>query len=338
MGASIQPTARTPLPARVYRQLALGGFQSGAELARQLGVSRTAIWKSVVSLRGLGVSVHAVRNRGYRLPLLCEPLDAAKIRASMPEETRARLRRLDTLWALPSTNAALLERTDLPLGHSDVLTAEHQSAGRGRRGRVWLAPPGGAICLSLSWNFAQLPRDLGALGLAVGVCALRALRACGAQGVRLKWPNDLVLEQGKLGGILIEMRAESGGPAYVVIGVGINVALAAALRSQIAATGTQAADLAAAGVEPGPRNALIAALVRDIISGLLVFELEGLKPFAEEWQRSDALRGRSISVLGAEQSTRGIARGIDGNGALVLETADGLKRLISGEVSVRPDR
>lgn len=338
MDATPRQAAGVPLAARVYRQLAGGGFQSGTELARRLGVSRTAVWKSVVSLRELGVSVHAVRNRGYRLPLLCEPLDTGKIRAALPAETGARLRRLETVWALPSTNAALLERTDLPAGRSDVLVAEYQSAGRGRRGRVWLAPPGGAICLSLSWSFVQLPRDLGALGLAVGVCALRALRACGAQGVRLKWPNDLVLEQGKLGGILIEMRAESCGPAYVVVGVGINVALAATLRSQIAATGTQAADLAAAGVTAGPRNELIAGIVREVISGLLAFELDGLKPFAEEWQRSDALRGRSISVLGAEQSTRGIARGIDGSGALLLETTEGLKKLVSGEVSVRPER
>ncbi|MGB6450350.1 MAG: HTH domain-containing protein, partial [Steroidobacteraceae bacterium] len=130
---------RRPLEARVHAQLAQGGFHSGTDLARHLDVSRSAIWKAVVSLRERGLAVHAVRNRGYRLAEPCEPLDAAKIRAALRAGAQRRIRRIEAVWSLESTNAALLERTDLPPGLADVLLAEHQTAGRGRRGRVWLA-------------------------------------------------------------------------------------------------------------------------------------------------------------------------------------------------------
>ena len=118
-----------------------------------------------------------------------------------------------------------------------VVLAEHQTGGRGRRGRAWIAPPGGAICLSLAWQYPDLPADLSALSLVVGVAAVNALASLGVAGVRLKWPNDLVTADGKLGGILIEMRAEAGGPVHLVVGLGSNVMLDEAARAAVAATG-----------------------------------------------------------------------------------------------------
>ena len=325
-----------PLAARVHAQLSRGGFHSGADLARRLGVSRSAIWKAVGSLKALGLAVHAVRNRGYRAPLPCEPLQAEQIRTRLPGRIRERVRHLEVVWSLESTNAALLGRMDVAPGAADVLLAEHQSAGRGRRGRSWLAPLGGAICLSLGWSFPQLPRDLAALGLAVGVCARRALAGRCRDPIALKWPNDLTISDRKLGGILIEMRAEAAGPAYVVIGLGINVALGKHVREQVEATGTAPADLETAGADPRPRNEIAAALIAAILDGLVQFQLEGLRPFIEEWKEADALRGRPISVHWGETTTRGIARGIDASGVLLVETPHGLQKLVSGEVSVRP--
>jgi BirA family transcriptional regulator, biotin operon repressor / biotin---[acetyl-CoA-carboxylase] ligase len=326
-----------PLEAQVHAQLAQGGFQSGAELARRLGVSRSAVWKAVVALRERGLIVHAVRNRGYRLAAPCEPLNAAKIRAGLHKGVRERIRDIETVWSLESTNAALLERSDLPPGLADVLLAEHQTAGRGRRGRAWLASPGGAICLSLAWCFQQMPRDLSALGLAVGVCALRALRRHVKEPIALKWPNDLTVGDRKLAGILIEMRAESAGPAYVVIGIGVNVALGEAVLARIAETGTRATDLKSAGADPVPRNALAAQLITEMVAGLTVFQSEGLRPFVVEWEAADGLRGRAVSVRAGERSARGIARGIDIGGALIVETPQGLQMFVSGDVSVRPE-
>jgi len=329
--------SQQPLKARVYAELARGGFRSGTELAGRLAVSRSAVWKAVVALRDLGVSVHAVRNRGYRLPVPCELLDGEKIRRALAGAPGRRVRRIDVAWSLGSTNAVLLEQSGPPPGVADVLLAEHQSAGRGRQGRIWLAAPGGALCLSLAWSFAQVPRDLGALGIAVGVWTQRALGGRATRAIELKWPNDLTVEGRKLGGILIEMRAESGGPTRVVIGIGINLALGAPALAQIAAAGTQATDLKAAGGDPAPRNVLAAELIAQLVMGLEQFEREGLGPFLDEWKAADALRGRLVTVHAGTAQARGVARSIDAGGALLLETRDGLRRFVSGEVSVRPE-
>ena len=335
--------AAQPLVARIFRKLAPGGFHSGAALAAQLGVSRNAIWKAVGTLKALGVIIHAVRNRGYRLAVPTAPLDAKLIREQLNSTARSRLRQLEVAWELQSTNSTLFARTDVPPEHCDVLLAEVQSAGRGRRGRTWLASPGGALCLSLGWSLGQMPRDMGALGLVVGVCALRALRAHVPAGVQaatplqLKWPNDLICENRKLGGILIDMRAEAGGPAYVVIGIGINAALDATARTQINAAGTEPCDLQSLEVPTLQRNAVAASLIECLARGLTVFEHEGLRPFREEWQSADALLGRAVNVTTVQETTRGVARGIDLDGALLVETPHGLVRFVSGEVSVRAE-
>ncbi|HEX3836719.1 MAG TPA: biotin--[acetyl-CoA-carboxylase] ligase [Steroidobacteraceae bacterium] len=332
-----------PLPAQVFRKLGPGGFQSGAQLAQQLGVSRNAIWKAVGILKQHGVAIHAVRNRGYRLAVPTAPLSAPAIRDGVEPQARARLRQVEVAWQLDSTNSTLFARTDLPPGRCDVLLTEVQTAGRGRRGRSWLATPGGTLCLSAGWTFGQMPRDLGSLGLAVGVCVLRALRehlpaaVLARTPLQLKWPNDLQCDARKLGGILIDLRAEAGGPSYVVIGVGLNVALDEAARAQIGATGTQPCDLRSLGVSPLQRNEIVTSLIQCLIRGLIVFEYEGLKPFREEWQHADALRGRTVSVATVQEGALGIARGIDIDGALLVETPKGVVRFVSGDVSVRAE-
>ena len=328
-----------PLTAQVHAELAAGGFRSGAELARKLGVSRNAVWKAVRVLRELGLSVHAVPHRGYRLPVPCEPLEPAAIRAALAAPARRRIHRLEVVWSVESTNAVLLARGDLPPELADILIAEYQTAGRGRLGRTWHAPPGGSICLSIGWSFPELPPDLAALGLAVGVCALRAVRAHIPNGrLALKWPNDLIFDDRKLGGILVEMRAESAGPTYVVVGLGLNFALGAKLLEQVAATGTRAADLASAGADPRQRNALAAALAGEVVEGLARFRHEGLGPFLEEWRAADSLCGRAVTVRTAQTSQtswQGIGRGIDASGALLVETAAGIQKVLSGDISVR---
>jgi BirA family biotin operon repressor/biotin-[acetyl-CoA-carboxylase] ligase len=332
-----RPAEAAPLVAEVFARLADGRFHSGEELAGKLRVSRSAVWKAAGALRALGAELEAVRNRGYRLSAATEPLAAAVIRALLPRDVREQVVRLEARWSIASTNSALLERAGPRNGASEVLLSEYQTEGRGRRGRAWLAPPGGAVCLSLSWMFREVPPDLGALGLVMGVCALRALEALGVRGAALKWPNDLLLEERKLGGVLIDLRAESAGPAYVVIGIGLNVALGAEVLRKIAAAGLPAADLASAGPDARSRNRLAAGLIAECVRGLAEFERGGLKPFIEEWRSADALRGRPVDVRAVEGTTsRGLARGIDVHGALMVETPQGIRRFISGDVTVRP--
>lgn len=327
----------TALIERVFAQLADGQFHSGEELARDLGVTRSAVWKAAGSLRDLGMSLEAIRNRGYRLSVATEPLDAVRIRSTVPRDVAGRLRELDVKWTVDSTNTQLTSRDPPVPGIAEVLLAEVQTAGRGRRGRSWLAPPGGAVCLSLAWTFPEMPRDVGALSLAIGVCVLRALKAASVENVRLKWPNDVLIDDRKLGGILIELRAESAGPVSVVVGIGLNVALGEALLEEIAKTGLRATDLASTAVPGLSRNAIAAALIEHCVRGLTEFEREGLRPFVEEWRRADALRGRDVTVHAAEDGARGLARGIDLSGALLVETPQGLRKFIGGEVSVRPE-
>ena len=326
-----------PLIERVFAQLSDGQFHSGEDLAQALGVSRSAVWKAVKSLRDLGATLHAVRNRGYRLAKSSEALAAERILERLSNAVRTHVRGLEVVWTVGSTNTELLSRPNPPNGSSEVMLAEYQTAGRGRRGRAWLAPPGGSICLSLSWTFRDVPADLGALGLVIGVCELRALRKLGVIDAKLKWPNDVLVDERKLGGILIELRAESGGPACVVIGIGLNVALGAPLLAKIAETGIAATDLVTAGLVEPSRNAVAGALVDSCIDGLLEFERDGLRPFIENWRDADALQGKMVDVKGAVgEVTRGLARGVDLHGALLVETAEeGLKKFVSGDVSVR---
>jgi len=337
-GGSAHPAARdpTPLTALVFAALCDGRFHSGEQLARSLGVSRSAIWKAAGALRELGATLHAVRNRGYRLAGASEPLDAAKIRAALARDVRQHVRSVEATWSTASTNSVLLARANPPAAMSEVFLTEYQTAGRGRRGRAWLASPGGAICLSLSWTFREVPRDLGALSLVIGVCALRALRELGVAGAGLKWPNDLLHGERKLGGVLIELRAESSGPACVVIGIGLNMALGAALLEKISETGMAATDLASAGLAQASRNSVAAALVSACLRGLRAFEREGLTPFIEEWRTADALRGRPVDVTAGDGVAHGLARGVDVHGALLVETPQGVRRFISGDVTVRP--
>jgi len=294
------------------------------------------VWKAVSVLRGLGTPIKAVTHRGYHQSGAPAPLALAVINAQLTDAARAMLRQGAVRWSVPSTNDELLLQRAPAAGQFDFLLAEHQRAGRGRQARRWLSPPGGGLCLSLAWTFKALPRDAGALSLAVGVCVLRALHRFAPLAVRLKWPNDLVSADGKLGGILIDLRAEAAGPAVVVIGIGLNCTLGAPLATRIRATGTEPVDLARLGVEHCDRNRLAALLISDIVAGLTQFEREGFAPFAASWRAADALAGRAVTVSGPQGQIVGHARGIDEDGALCVQTRDTLLRFLSGDVSVRP--
>jgi BirA family transcriptional regulator, biotin operon repressor / biotin---[acetyl-CoA-carboxylase] ligase len=324
-----------PLVSAVFTALADGRFHSGEALALRLQVSRSAIWKAARALRALGAPLQAVRNRGYRLARSGEPLEAGAITRQLPRAVRPSIGRIDVAWSVASTNTVLLSRPNPPPGTSEVALAEVQTAGRGRRGRAWLAPPGGSLCLSLSWTFGETPADLSALGLVIGVCTLRALQDLGVAEAALKWPNDLLVGGRKAGGILIELRAEGGGPACVVIGIGLNVVLGRELLEAIRATGTAATDLASAAAVPLSRNAVAAAVLGRCVAGLQAFARSGFLPFAAAWQEADALAGRAVSVTAAESVVKGLARGIDAYGALLVETPQGLQRFVSGDVTVR---
>jgi BirA family biotin operon repressor/biotin-[acetyl-CoA-carboxylase] ligase len=321
----------------LLRLLADGREHSGEALAAPLGVSRAAVWKQVRQLSAWGLSVEAVAGRGYRLSAPLDLLDESVLLASLPDRARDRLRRLELVDELASTNETLLAVTDLAPGRADVCLAEFQTDGRGRRGRQWLAPFGSGICLSVSWCFAEAPPQLSALSLAAGVAVRRALSGLGIDGIELKWPNDILWRGRKLGGILCELRIEAAGPAYVVIGLGVNVRLPPAVRAAIVETGIEVAsiDEIAEGGLPA-RSALAAALVNQLLLSLEEFDRDGFQPFFDEWSAADALVARAARVEHGATLTEGTARGIDLDGALLLEVDGRIRRFVSGEASLRP--
>lgn len=334
-----------PPEARLFRQLlepageqGYRPFCSGNELAQALGVSRTAVWKQVAALREAGVDVEALPRRGYRLGRNVTRLQADEVLAALPDDVAAKLRHGDCVWETQSTNADLLARPAPPAGEFDFLSAERQHAGRGRRGRRWRAPPGGGLCLSWSWTLDALPPQAGTLSLAIGVAALRALHEAGTTGVLIKWPNDLVTLQGKVGGILVEMRTESAGPVVLVVGIGLNLHLPASLHQVIEAEGNQAASLCMDGEAPLSRSVLAASILTHGVRALETFARSGFSEFQREFDAADSLRGRSVLAQGAQEDVAGVAAGVDAEGALLIDTDQGRRRLFSGDVSVRASK
>jgi BirA family transcriptional regulator, biotin operon repressor / biotin---[acetyl-CoA-carboxylase] ligase len=319
-------------------RLADGSLHSGADLADQLGVSRAAIWKLVAELRGHGIAVDSLPRRGYRLPAPVELLDAQRICGAAAARGLPLPATVEVLFEIDSTNTYLYAAASPPPGSARVAFAEIQHAGRGRRGRSWLAPFGSGLTFSVAWTFAETPPGLPALGLALGVAVAEALRGLGLDEVRLKWPNDIVWRHRKLGGLLLQVRTESGGPASVVAGLGLNLSLPPASREQLKSNGAlPVADLAEAmaGNAPG-RNAMAAILATALLAALDEFARCGFGAFAPRWARLDALAGARVRVTQGAGDVEGEARGADAEGALLVAVDGRIERFHSGDVSLRP--
>lgn len=309
--------------------LASGEWQSGEQLALAAGLTRAGLAKRIAHLRDWGLNVESKFGQGYRLSQPLERLDLERLRATVPHDLR-----LDVIALLDSTNRELMDAD--PAQDPQALLAEYQSAGRGRRGREWRSPFGANLYLSIAWTYPLWPPQLPALSLAVGVVCARALHAAGVDGLRLKWPNDLWVQERKLGGILIEQRGESTGQCRVVVGVGINVAMQKAQAADIDQPWITVDEaLALAGRAPASRNLLASELLHGLHECLARYTVKGFEPYREEWLALDAMRGREVQVPGDNQ-LRGMARGIDQHGAFVIETRQGPRAVYAGDVSLRP--
>lgn len=313
--------------------LANGEYCSGQELARALGVSRTAIWKQLNKLADLGLEIESVKGRGYRIPGGLDLLDAAAVRSALQPEALALLSKLQLLETVDSTNAEVMRQIEAGAAAGLVCTAEQQSAGRGRRGREWVSPFARNLYVSVAWQFHQGAAALEGLSLAVGVAVARALAACGLPPVQLKWPNDVLFDDAKLGGILLEMTGDATGACQVITGVGLNVAMPDSVAGAIDQAWTDIAAMAG-GEQPG-RNTLLAALLNELLPLLAAFETQGFEPLRAEWQALDAFADKPVQLRTGAEPMTGIARGVDSRGALQLETSSGLQSVYGGEISLR---
>ncbi|MFT4615281.1 MAG: BirA family biotin operon repressor/biotin-[acetyl-CoA-carboxylase] ligase [Bacteroidia bacterium] len=340
--------------------LSTGEFRSGQALADALGVSRTAVWKQLNKFsRETGVEIESVRGKGYRIPGGLDLLNAAHIKRALSPVAAPLLRDFALLRDIDSTNAELLRRAQLGERGGLVCCAEQQSAGRGRRGRTWISPFASNLYLSVLWDFRQGAAALEGLSLAVGVAVSHALADCGLPPVQLKWPNDILHQGAKLGGILLEMTGDADGACQVVIGIGLNVAMPAQAGEGIdqawtdiramAASERQGGDAPPARTDKLPgltelpgrtnqpgRNDLLAAVLNHLLPLLAEFETQGFGPWRDHWQSLDAHAGQQVVLDTGARQTAGIARGVDERGALRLETTTGITAVYGGEISLRP--
>ncbi|AAM84061.1 bifunctional biotin--[acetyl-CoA-carboxylase] ligase/biotin operon repressor BirA [Yersinia pestis] len=312
------------VPLRLVSILSDGFFHSGEQLGETLGMSRAAINKHMQTIRDWGLDVFTVPGKGYSLPTSIQLLDEQKILSYLPTG------HVTVLPVVDSTNQYLLDRiTELKSG--DACVAEYQQAGRGRRGRQWVSPFGANLYLSMYWRLEQGPAAAMGLSLVVGIVMAEVLQNLGAEKVRVKWPNDLYLNDKKLAGILVELTGKTGDAAQLVIGAGINLTMRG---SETNAINQDWINLQDAGVTID-RNKLTAEILSELRLAVVKFENEGLSAFLSRWQKMDNYLNRPVKLIIGNQEIFGIARGIDQQGALLLEQDGNIKPYIGGEISLR---
>lgn len=319
----------------ILKRLSDGEFHSGTELSRDLGVSRASISNALYDLGKLSLVIHKIRGRGYRWLNPIQWLDKAKIDAHLALE--AGIFHIEILDTTESTNTLLLY--DLSGDKSiqgekiHVVAAELQTGGRGRRGRQWHTGLGDSLTFSISWSFQRGVNFMSGLSLAIGVAIVRALISLGINGVSLKWPNDLLFDFTKLGGVLIELQGDMLGPATAVIGIGINLRLSDHIKGKIDQDTT---DLYTIIQEIPDRNKLLAVLLQELVVTLKTFDQKGFLPFRDEWIHYHAFENQLVELhLPSGSVEQGIARGVAPDGSLLVRTLMGERSFNGGEISLR---
>lgn len=315
------------IPLALIKILADGKFHSGEHIGQQLEMSRAAINKHIQTLRSWGLDIYTVTGKGYRIGQPLQLLDQQKISSIL------HLPQIDVLTIIDSTNQYLLNRIDkLSSGYACV--AEYQYAGRGRRGRKWFSPFGSNLYLSMFWKLEQGPAATMGLSLVVGIVMAETLQRLGANNIKVKWPNDLYVKNRKLAGILIELTGKTGDCANVVIGTGINLSMQ---NPDNTIVDQQWVNLEEVIRDPFDRNILVAELINSLRDNLVIFESEGLQPFLTRWNSIDNFIDKPVKLIIGDKVIRGIERGIDIQGGLLLEQNGEIKSYIGGEISLRSE-
>lgn len=325
----------SPSQKLILNILSDGQFHSGTELAKNIGISRSAICKQLNNLTELGVKFSAISGKGYRLERVIQFLFAEDIENNLSSTAASLISTLEIHDCIASTNSYLVNKSYETINSGFVCFAESQTAGKGRRGREWVSPFGCNIYLSILWQFQNGPASISGLSLAVGVAVIRALNECGIDNVGLKWPNDIYWQGKKLAGILIEVSGESSGPCNAVIGLGLNLYISEEQANSI----TQAwVDLSSI-VADNPvkiRNKLAAVLLNHLMPTIANFEQDTLESYLAEWREHDCMKGQEVNIFRGQQVFTGVVDGIDNNGMLLLANEQGeVQTFASGEVSFR---
>ncbi|OCG12930.1 biotin--[acetyl-CoA-carboxylase] ligase [Gilliamella sp. App6-5] len=310
-------------PLKLIEILADGQFHSGEELATIFGITRAGINKYIKQLREWGIVLTSVQGKGYCLASPLNLLNKAKIDQYYQSNSQC-----EVLPIIDSTNQYLLDRIG-QLTSGDCCVAEFQSKARGRRGRKWFSPFGSNLYFSMYWRLDQGVAAAMGLSLVVGIVLADTLRTLSGQEIKVKWPNDLYLNDQKLAGILVELAGKTGDCAHVVIGVGVNLTMTN--------PDTNIVNQKWANLGNVDRNLLVAQVAKVLRSQLIEFEKHGLAPFIHDWNRLDNFANRPVKLLIGDNTIRGIAKGINEQGALLLEQNGKINAHIGGEISLRID-
>ena len=300
-----------------------GRFHSGQALGAALGVSRSAVWKQLQHLESeLNLSIHKVRGRGYQLAAPLELLEHEQMAAGpWPVSINE---------SLDSTNAESLRAIDRGQTAPFVILAERQLAGRGRRGRKWVSPFAENIYYSLVLRMDGGMRQLEGLSLVVGLAVLSALREMGIERAGLKWPNDVLVGNKKIAGILLELVGDPADVCHLVIGIGINANMRVASEVDQAWTSVF--------LESGKainRNSLVSSLNQSLLTYLKRHESSGFAAIQAEWESNHLWQGREVSLIAGVHQVDGTVMGIDQQGALRLRVEGEEKVFSGGELSLR---
>ncbi len=317
----------------VLRRLAGGDFLPVASLARELGVDLPSIDEAIKALRARGLGVESLADGRVGVRPRIEVLDRDAVLARLGPRSRPSLAALDVLFEVGSTNQHLLDvARGGAVSRPRACLAEVQTAGRGRGGRPFFSMPGGNVLLSLLWPVAVPPTDLPGLSPALAVAVARALEMEGVDGLGLKWPNDVLVGERKVCGILLELGQDRRERSVLVAGIGINVRLDERAARSIDQPWT---DLHRALGRTPSRNRVAARVIDRVVDAVQRYLEEGFGPFRREYRARDLLEGRELRIVQAGGELRGTGRGLDERGALIVEAGGRRSAILSGEVSVR---
>lgn len=310
-------------PLKLIEILADGNFHSGEELASDFGITRAGINKYIKVLREWGIELSSIQGKGYSLKKPMDLFNKSKIDQYYQADSH-----VEILPIIDSTNQYMLDKIpDLKSG--DCCIAEFQSKARGRRGRQWFSPFGTNLYFSMYWRLEQGIAAAMGLSLVVGIVVTQALRELSGQDIKVKWPNDLYLNDQKLAGILVELAGKTGDCAHVVIGIGVNL--------NMTNPDTNIVNQKWANLGNINRNLLVAKIAKTLRENLEKFEKNGLAFFIDDWNHLDNFIHRPVKLLIGDDVIRGVAKGINDQGALLLEQNGKIQAYVGGEISLRSD-
>ena len=321
---------------KVLDVLSDGKFHSGESIAKTFEISRVSIWNAIKKAEEFGVEIYSVRGRGYKLIQPIKLLKKSNIQQVMGEIHH--WFNLEIFDVMDSTNSYLMEKAPSGHPHASVVATQIQNKGRGRRGRAWQSALGESLTFSILWRFNGGAATLSGLSLAVGVAIIRSLHRFGMMSALLKWPNDVLVQDGsqykKLAGILIELQGDMEGQSSAVIGIGVNLKLSKKSLNHI---DQPAIDIESVTKDEMDPNLLLGQILKDLADVLGQFNASKFTSLKEEWMSNHVYQNQIVTLSFSDgRSVTGLARGVTDDGALMIENPSaGIETFSSGEITLR---